>query len=138
MRRVFEATASDGTVFKRTTDRNRTYTHCVIVWCAATPEVIGKFHTWPARPAGWARSGEWASRLDLAEKNARSWNTRADSRGQPYRATILEAREVTKLVMKPAARWAAQREAAKDAADTANADRIDGYDRDDLGESPDY
>jgi hypothetical protein len=94
MRRVFEATASDGTVFKRTTDRNRTYTHCVIVWCAATPEIVGKFHTWPAKPAGWARSGEWASRLDLAEKNARSWNARADSHGQPYRATILEAHEI--------------------------------------------
>ena len=29
-------------------------------------------------------------------------------------------------------------EAARDARNDANADRIDGYDRDDLGESPDY
>ena len=91
-RRVFEAMRSDGTIVKRSTDRGRTYTHCVVTWHEAKPERTGpNGRIWPPSLAGWGRNSEWRSRLDLAQALARSYD-----RMPGVRAEILEAREVSK------------------------------------------
>jgi hypothetical protein len=65
----FKATDSRGTVHKRTS-ADRTYTHCVVVhFPAHGPDQYGR--SWPAKTRA-----EWASRADLAEKNAQGWSRR--------------------------------------------------------------
>lgn len=99
MRRVFEATASDGTVFKRSSD-TRVYTHCVATWRDGRVVVDRSGYVLrPPQPAGWDRQTQWASRLDLAQKAA------GREKANGLRVEILEAREVTKPRAKIALPW---------------------------------
>jgi hypothetical protein len=95
--RYFIATASDGTIFKRSS-KNRAYSHCVAVYSvvrAATPEEAkGRNSVLCKGSEGWAR-GEWASRKDLADKNAASDHGQSWPRTVLVRAEVLDAREVS-------------------------------------------
>jgi hypothetical protein len=99
----YQATAPDGTVFKRTT-AGRSYSHCV----------VRRWDNTQWSPAEWRRTRELADALASSYRN----------RG--LRVVVLEAVEVE-----------TKQAAAKRAADRV-ADHVDGYDRDDLGESRDY
>jgi hypothetical protein len=79
-RRIFEATAPDGTIVRRTSD-SKVYSHAVVHWAKAYPGNP----TFPAREAGWELDRvQWCSRLDLAQKAAARWG----------KAVVLEAREL--------------------------------------------
>ena len=95
--RYFIATASDGTVFKRSS-QNRIYSHCVAVYSvvrAATPEEAKGRHPVLCKGSeGWAK-GEWASRKDLADKNAASDHGQSWPRTVLVRAEVLDACEVS-------------------------------------------
>ncbi len=81
MRNKFEATAADGTVFKRSS-ANRLYTHCVVIhhpeWRSPADG-----RTWPAY-----MTAEWAGSHSLAMDNA-------SRRAKRNRVEILEARRTT-------------------------------------------
>jgi hypothetical protein len=112
----YQATAPDGTVFRRST-KSRKYTHCVVRWLPARPPA-GRL---PGREEQWS-DGEWRRTRQLAEALANTYR----GHGRALQVLVLEAVEVE-----------TKQAAAKRAADRV-ADHVDGYDRDDLGESQDY
>ena len=84
-RRIFEATAPDGEIVRRTSE-TKVYSHAVVRWLDAYTAYNGTSYD-----AGWMlRAVEWCSRRDLAEKKITFYRNRGK------RAEILEAREVTK------------------------------------------
>jgi hypothetical protein len=96
MTRYFVATASDGTVFKRSS-ANRAYSHCVAIHRTVpplSPEKLAEIHPDYRRLYGveYWQNGEWASRADLAAKNAARNHNGSTSIA---RVEMLEAREVT-------------------------------------------
>ena len=99
MKKYFLAIASDGTVFKRSSE-GRSYSHCVAVYASSRAYTFqGRSYEaregWEMRGQGKPQ-GEWASRLDLAQKNAASkkgWDT-PHSNCKIERVEILQAVEV--------------------------------------------
>jgi hypothetical protein len=75
----YQATAPDGTVFKRST-KSRKYTHCVVLRLPAEP---------PAVEERW-NSGEWRRTRQLAEALAQTYR----ARGRALQVLVLEAVEV--------------------------------------------
>jgi hypothetical protein len=80
----YQATAPDGTVFKRST-KSRKYTHCVVLRLPAEP-AAGR---WPAVEERW-NSGEWRRTRQLAEALAQTYR----GRGRALQVLVLEAVEV--------------------------------------------
>jgi hypothetical protein len=89
--RYFQATRADGTIVKRTST-SRVYSHAVVIECTVVPDASRRY-----RPEGgtyWLKP-EWASRLDLAQKNAARYNNMQTAHSR-YRAWVLPAVEVNR------------------------------------------
>jgi hypothetical protein len=95
----------------------RIYTHAVIVHLKAIP-ATERFRERPADD--WV---SWAGSEKLAQKAARGWNGHSRLDGP---VEIIPAIVRTTVPRRTAA------------ADKKIADHVDGYDRDDIGESPDF
>jgi hypothetical protein len=84
----YQATAPDGTVFRRAT-ASRKYSHCVVRRLEASPAGLDEAgnERWSARPERWS-AAEWRSTNQLAETLAHTYRNRG------LHVLVLEAVEV--------------------------------------------